>query len=243
MGCADLELLRGVGELVEGGEAVAAARVRAEGELAGLREECWAVMEGRMREAGFGEEALVAARGVWRQEPRVLCAAVGIELIGAANPYGCNQYGEGWAEEHDGNSTKYEVTGFSGKKSKMLINKQGGNTVEVATKEKKVGKDAYPDASERGLKKAADEGERASDEKLKEKEQGGDKISGAVVHAGLSAKFGKEVADKFEQQVKAAPEWVRGFYTKHIAEAVKKIEVTKGISNQSGGNININAHA
>lgn len=125
-GCADWLALRGVCELVEGCEAVAAARVRAEGELAGLREECWAVMEGRLREAGFGEEALVAARGVWRQEPRVLCAAVGIEVIGAANPYGCNQYGEGWAEEHDGNSTKYEVTGFSGKKSKMLINKQGG---------------------------------------------------------------------------------------------------------------------
>lgn len=87
------------------------------------------------------------------------------DAVQAANPYGCNQYGEGWAEEHNGNSTKYETTGFSGKQSKMLINKQEGNTVEVATKAKHPGKGAYPDASNKGLEEAAE-----SEEEKKEKQ-------------------------------------------------------------------------
>lgn len=164
-----LALLR-VGELVAGCEAVAACRVRAEGELGVLRVATGALLRERMVADGFGEDVVAAAVRGYVQEPvAVLQVVYGVaDIVAGANPYGCNQYGEGWAEEHDGNSTKYEVTGFSGKKSKMLINKQGGNTVEVATKEKKVGKDAYPDASERGLKKEAD---KAAEENAKKVEE------------------------------------------------------------------------
>lgn len=45
--------------------------------------------------------------------------------------------------------------------------------MEVATKEKKVGKDAYPDASERGLKKAAEGGKKLSSD---DEDKGGKKV-------------------------------------------------------------------
>lgn len=236
-----LALLR-VGELVAGCEAVAACRVRAEGELGELRAATGELLRERMVADGFGEDVVAAAVRGYVQEPvAVLQVVYGVgDIVAGANPYGCNQYGEGWAEEHDGNSTKYEVTGFSGKKSKMLINKQGGNTVEVATKEKKVGKDAYPDASERGLKKAAD---KAAEENAKKVEEKAGKTSGEFVYNKLGELFGEQVAAKFEQQVKDAPEWVRAFYTKYINEAVTSLEETKGISCQLAGNVKLNKNA
>lgn len=121
------------------------------------------------------EELREEAKG-WRPDTVALAADMAANvrkgLVGAgdavqaANPYGCNQYGEGWAEEHNGNSTKYETTGFSGKQSKMLTHEADGNKVSVATKEKRPGKGAYPDASNEGLEKAAESADIAKEKKL-----------------------------------------------------------------------------
>lgn len=121
------------------------------------------------------EELREEAKG-WRLDTVALAADMAANVrkgllgagdaVQAANPYGCNQYGEGWAEEHNGNSTKYEVTGFSGKQSKMLTHEADGNKVSVATKEKRPGKGAYPDASNKGLEKAAESAEVAKEKKL-----------------------------------------------------------------------------
>lgn len=101
------------------------------------------------------------------------------EAVQAANPYGCNQYGEGWKEEHNGNSTKYETTGFSGKQSKMLTHEADGNKVSVATKEKKPGKGAYPDASNEGLEKAAESEKDAKEAKLNKQ------MANSIKHIGV----------------------------------------------------------
>lgn len=149
--------------------------MRAERELAEARRGSWPVMEGKLKEAGREAEFVEAARKLWEKAPRAVCGVLGVEVVKADNPYGCNQYGEGWKEEHNGNSTKYEQTGFSGQKAKMLTNTQNGNRVSVVTKEKKPGKSAYPDASEEGLKKAAEPGEERKAKETEDKKTGGEK--------------------------------------------------------------------
>lgn len=169
-GAPEWMVLRGVEVLCGECEALAAARVAGERGLYGLRVATGGLLRERLMGEGFSDDVVESAYAAYLRGPvEVLQVLYGHgDVVRGANPYGCNQYGEGWSEEHEGNSTKYEVTGFSGKKSKMLINKHGGNTVEVATKDKKVGKDAYPDASERGLKKAADEAEEENAKKVEE---------------------------------------------------------------------------
>lgn len=64
--------------------------------------------------------------------------------VAAANPYGCNQYGEGWREPHDGNSTSYQNTNpFSGEKKKVLTTEEGGRKTERTTDSKRVNKSDY----------------------------------------------------------------------------------------------------
>lgn len=166
LGCSKGEAVGLVLELMAECEQLRAARVRAEQELVEARRESWQVMRAVLERDERDAEFVRAAGRLWELAPRALCGVFGVEVIKADNPYGCNQYGEGWKEEHLGNSTKYEQTGFSGKVSKMLINKQDGNTVEVATKDKKPGKGAYPDASEKGLEKAAESAEAAKEKKV-----------------------------------------------------------------------------
>ena len=174
LGCSKGEAVGLVLELVAECEQLRAARVRAEQELVEARRESWQVMRAVLERDGRDAEFVRAAGRLWELAPRALCGVFGVEVIKADNPYGCNQYGEGWKEEHLGNSTKYEQTGFSGKQAKMLTNTAGGNKVSVATKEKKPGKGAYPDASEEGLQKAKEGGKKlhgGEDEKPEKKEE------------------------------------------------------------------------
>ena len=73
----------------------------------------------------------------------VTAAGLGLPVDGgedaaAANPYGCNQYGEGWSSAHDGNST--ERVG----KAKLLTHKDGdGNVRQIDTKKRYPGKGSY----------------------------------------------------------------------------------------------------
>lgn len=134
------------------------------------------------------EELREEAKG-WRLDTVALAADMAANVrkgllgagdaVQAANPYGCNQYGEGWAEEHNGNSTKYETTGFSGKQSKMLTHEADGNKVSVATKEKRPGKGAYPDASNEGLEKAAESADVAKEAKLNKQ------MANSIKHIGV----------------------------------------------------------
>lgn len=47
------------------------------------------------------------------------------ECVSALNPYGCNQYGEGWASPHNGTSTRY-VEDKDGKRRKEVTRADGG---------------------------------------------------------------------------------------------------------------------
>lgn len=145
----------------------AARRDAAQAWLAPLKER---LREARARGASLAEIAKEARE--WRLDTVSLAADMAVNVqrglqggdeVRAENPYGCNQYGEGWAEPHEGKQTKYEQTGFSGKQSKMLKHSADGNTVSVATKQKHPGKAAYPDASEKGLAKAAEHGPTESE--------------------------------------------------------------------------------
>lgn len=157
-----------------GGDGVKAARSKRDAAQAWL-----APLKAKLREArdagatleelreqakGWKLNTVALAQGLAENVRRGLVGAG--DAVQAANPYGCNQYGEGWAEEHNGNSTKYETTGFSGKQSKMLTNAADGNKVSVATNAKHPGKGAYPDASNKGLEKAAESAEEAKEKKL-----------------------------------------------------------------------------
>lgn len=89
--------------------------------------------------------------------------------VGAENPYGCNQYGEGWAHPHNGNSTAYrDMSPFgNAPKKKVLTNEADGNTVEEVTDKREPGKGAYPDARNENLAKEAADA-KAEDAKRKE---------------------------------------------------------------------------
>lgn len=64
--------------------------------------------------------------------------------VEAENPYGCNQFGEGWSEPHEGNSTSYQNTNpFSGEKKKVLTTEEGGRKTERTTDSKRVNKSDY----------------------------------------------------------------------------------------------------
>ena len=69
------------------------------------------------------------------------------QRVEAANPYGCNQYGEGWSNPHDGNST--ERVG----KAKLLTHKDGdGNVRQIDTKKRYPGKGSYIGVGKDGKK-------------------------------------------------------------------------------------------
>lgn len=82
----------------------------------------------------------------------VTAAGLGLPVDGgedaaAANPYGCNQYGEGWSSAHDGNST--ERVG----KAKLLTHKDGdGNVRQIDTKKRYPGKGSYVGVGKDGKK-------------------------------------------------------------------------------------------
>lgn len=104
-----------------------------------------------------GDEVILAAKQAYIDNPsRAEMFFLGrTELVSADNPYGCNQYGEGWKIPHNGKSTAYQNTGFGGQRRKMLTSQDGGNRVTVRTDDKRPGKDAYPAADKDSLDKQA----------------------------------------------------------------------------------------
>lgn len=86
-------------------EEVAAAKAccaQKEEELHRLREQTAELVAAQLAEAGADEDYVQAAKTMWLQAPHSVSQAIGIEVLKGANPYGCNQYGEGWAGEHNG---------------------------------------------------------------------------------------------------------------------------------------------
>lgn len=106
--------------------------------------------------------------------------------------------------------------------------------------------DAPPEGQEwkppvRKKDKKQDEKQDEKQEKKQEKKEKRDKpASGEFVYSRLSELFGEDVAKKFEGALQKAPEWVRGFYERHIQEALKKIETTNGTSCHQAGHVYIN---
>lgn len=136
-----------------------------------------------MLRAGRSPKEILARLEELRPDTQQLVAALraatdaavmgaGSEDAAAANPYGCNQYGEGWASPHNGSSTSYQITGFQGQRRKMLTQQDGGNKVTVRTDKKHPGKDAYPSADDASLnRQAAEERKKAEEKKRKAEEE------------------------------------------------------------------------
>lgn len=106
----------------------------------------------------------------------VTAAGLGLPVDGgedaaAANPYGCNQYGEGWSSPHNGSSTAYQITGFNGQRRKMLTQQSDNNKVTIRTDKKHPGKDAYPAADNSSLDRQAAEERRKAEEKKRKAEE------------------------------------------------------------------------
>lgn len=89
---------------VEKAQAAAAAKME---ELAALRAQTAELFAERLRAEGADDEAVSAAKAIWAENPSLAAqAALGADIIEAANPYGCNQYGEGWKQAHNGKQSK-----------------------------------------------------------------------------------------------------------------------------------------
>ena len=110
-----------------------------------------------MLRAGRKPEEILARLEELRPNTRALAdamsamteAGLGVQgdAVSAENPYGCNQYGEGWSEPHDGSST--ERIG----KDKLLTKKDAdGNVRQIATKKRYPGKAAYLGVGKDGKK-------------------------------------------------------------------------------------------
>ena len=82
---------------------------KAERELAGLREETSGMFAEALERAGYGEEAVRAARGMWLQDPKgAALALLGCDVVEAAR--GCNQHKHqpGCDAAGDGEDEKYK---------------------------------------------------------------------------------------------------------------------------------------
>lgn len=214
LGCSEGEALGLVLELMKESEQLRAARVRAEQELVEARRESWQVMAAKLEASGYGEELVTAAGRLWELVPRAMCGVFGVEVVKADNPYGCNQHAHSWVGQ-----CPYDVP-------------QPGDEWKPPVRKK----DKPGDGGGNDGEKGKPVGKNGEDGKNKP-------TSGELVYTRLSELFGKDVAEQFEEKLNAAPEWVRGFYVKHIGEAVEKIEKTRGISHQFSTSIAINEHS
>lgn len=138
----------------------------------------------------------------------------------AANPYGCNQYGEGWTEPHDGNSTSYQQMGPGKPERKVLTTEHGGNKVEKVTHEKHPGKGAYEHADNDSLDKTAkEEREKREGEKVAKNTNAGVDAFAERIEKAVD----KATADRFREQMDNAPEEARALFEKYKGE----IEIQK----------------
>lgn len=183
----------------------------------------------------------------------VTAAGLGLPVDGgedaaAANPYGCNQYGEGWSNPHDGNST--ERVG----KAKLLTHKDGdGNVRQIDTKKRYPGKGSYIGVGKDGKKGEEPKPEKKPEKKKKEekpekKPEPDDKqkmvdemrFDSPFVSADLENAVGKEAADKFFEKMAAAPPEIREFWQRNKGFIRRVERITRGVSHESNGIISIN---
>lgn len=156
----------------------------------------------------------------------IFTSALGVQTDGvkAENPYGCNQYGEGWAEPHNGNSTGYKnMSPFNphAPASKVLTNEADGNTVEQSTHSKYVGKDAYPDASNKGRDKEAEDAKREEAEK-KAKAEAERKAKEEAAKKKAEEEAKKKAAEEARKKAEAEAKKKAELEAKRKAEAEKK---------------------
>lgn len=159
----------------------------------------------QVRRAAKESEAVSAAV---QEMPRRVAAA--FDAVDALNPYGCNQYGEGWAHPHNGNSTAYRnMSPFSpnAPKRKVLTNETDRNTIDQVTDRKRVRKSDYPNAEGDALKKEADKEKQKDDERKKKEESG--------KSSGKDYSLTDDKAEELTQKVAGLyDEWAKGKPTK-----------------------------
>ena len=128
----ELPAYNAVCDLVEEVERLQAACAAKEAELAELREQTAELFGARLEAEGMSEEAVTAAKAMWQHDPENAARAVlGCDIMEAANPYGCNQYGHEWKGKHGEGWKPSGRGGESGKK------KGGDNEKKAETPEKK----------------------------------------------------------------------------------------------------------
>lgn len=88
-------------DIVEEVERLQAACAAKEVELAELRAQTAELFGARLDAEGMSEEAVTAAKAMWQHDPHsAAMAMLGCDIVEAANPYGCNQYGHEWKGKH-----------------------------------------------------------------------------------------------------------------------------------------------
>lgn len=150
-------------------------------------------------------------------------AGAGEEDAQAENPYGCNQYGEGWASPHNGSSTSYQITGFNGQRRKMLTQQYNNNKVTVRTDKKHPGKDAYPAADDSSLdRQAAEERRKAEEKKRKAEEEKRKKEEEEKKRREEEERKKKEAEKKAEEEKKKKEEEKKAEEKKKAEEEKKR---------------------
>lgn len=182
-------------ELLHEYEDIQAAYKAAETELGELREATVELFVETIAAArGIEEEeALQAAADLWLEDSTQAAALLSADIVTAANPYGCNQYGEGWKEAHNGlkstpghpvrKSPKFTVNwnnqhGKPGKQKAQSKTEQGSKLKQDVQKTREAYKQAekeYDEARKKALaveddiENAYNEGDDDKAEKLERK--------------------------------------------------------------------------
>lgn len=129
-----------VSELLKEQDSIQAARSAAESELAELRAET----------AELFADCVCAAHGIesdsvhddlceaWKKDPHSAIDGFLViddeEELEAANPYGCNQYGEGWKMPHNGISARRKYNKTDKKADKPTDEQKGKNLADALRK-------------------------------------------------------------------------------------------------------------
>ena len=150
LGCEASEVFGMVLELVAATEELRAARVRAEQEERAARAESWELMRAHLVGEAVDMEFMEAAREFWLDDPWSVNKVLGVEVVNAYNPYGCNQHDHSWVSPcpYDGGApiepkkTEYKAKDDRGKNLAEAIEKRDNDRREEAEKkaEKKAAK-------------------------------------------------------------------------------------------------------
>lgn len=132
-----------VSDLLDEVNAAKAACEQKEAELQSLREETAELVAAKLAKAGADEAFVQAAKAMWAKDPQSTSQAIGIDVLQGSNPYGCNQYGEGWAGEHNG---KRSTPGKPAKKGEQKEQKEQPDKQQK--KEEKTNEEKSPNFSD-----------------------------------------------------------------------------------------------